>query len=88
MDNFRAAAGKDPAEYGRTDIDRTVHRGAYSSDQDVSAERGESAVAAILASLVARTLLIASSHRIPCQGTSVRKTLPQMPRSCQVSERS
>jgi hypothetical protein len=29
LDNFRVAAGKDPAEYGRTDIDRFVHRGAY-----------------------------------------------------------
>ena len=29
IDNFRAAAKKDPAEYGRSDIDRFVQVGAY-----------------------------------------------------------
>ena len=29
LDNFRAAAEKYPAEYGRSDIDRFVHVGAY-----------------------------------------------------------
>jgi len=29
IDNFRAAAGKDPAEYGRPELDRFVRNGAY-----------------------------------------------------------
>jgi DUF1680 family protein len=35
IDNFRAAAGKDPAQYGRSDIDRFVRSGAYYNDSDV-----------------------------------------------------
>ena len=29
VDNFRAAAGKNPAEYGRPELDRFVRSGAY-----------------------------------------------------------
>ena len=35
IDNFRAAADKDPAQYGRSDIDRFVRSGAYYNDSDV-----------------------------------------------------
>jgi len=33
IDNFRAAAGKNPAEYGRPELDRFVRSGAYDKRQ-------------------------------------------------------
>ena len=33
IDNFRAAAGKNPAEYGRPELDRFVRSGAYYKKQ-------------------------------------------------------